>query len=133
MEDEMVILNSVDELLTHIKDVQKDAITLSRDSLLMITHFIEKNSLEADEEVATALQYQDIISQQLMATIEAIESVQKSIYRFSHSHQTDENLAMDSMKKLQDKLHIALHEAKDKKDRFSGKFATNGAEEIEFF
>lgn len=133
MENEMVILNSVDELLSHIKDVQQDAINLSRESLLMISGFIEKNSLEVDEDVATALQYQDIISQQLMATIEAIESVQKSIYRFSHSYQTDENLAMDSMKKLQEKLSIALNEAKDKKNRFSGKFATDDADEIEFF
>lgn len=131
----MVILNSVDELLSHIKDVQKDVITLSSESLMMISNFIEKNSLEIDNDVATALQYQDIISQQLNATIEAINSVQSSIYRFSHSYQTDEGLVVESMKKLQDKLGVALQEAKEKKSRFAGKLADSDADtqEIEFF
>lgn len=131
----MLILNSVDELLSHIKDVQQDVINLSSESLLMISSFIERNNLEIDNDVATALQYQDIISQQLTATIEAIKSVQSSIDRYSHSYQMDESLVVESMKKLQDKLDIALSEAKDKKSRFSGKFAANDAdtEEIEFF
>ncbi|MFA6136469.1 MAG: hypothetical protein WC667_00145 [Sulfurimonas sp.] len=131
----MLILNSVDELLSHIKDVQKDVINLSRESLMMISGFIEKNALEIDNDVATALQYQDIISQQLNATIEAIDSVQSSIYRFSHAYQTDENLVVESVKKLQDKLDAALAQAKDKKSRFSGKSADNNIEsdEIEFF
>ncbi len=131
----MLILNSVDELLSHIKDVQKDVINLSSESLMMISSFIEKNALEIDNDVATALQYQDIISQQLNATIEAIDSVQSSIYRFSHAHQADENLVVESMKKLQDKLDAALAQAKDKKSRFSGKSADNhtDSDEIEFF
>ncbi|MDO8454036.1 MAG: hypothetical protein Q7S59_05650, partial [Sulfurimonas sp.] len=64
-----------------------------------------------------------------------IESVQSSIYRFSHAYQTDENLVVESMKKLQDKFGTALHEAKDKKSRFAGKSANSDAqsEEIEFF
>ena len=93
----MVILESVDELLTHIKEVQKDAIRLSGDSLLMISNFIEKKNLEIDDEVTTALQYQDIISQQLTAIVEAIDSVQSNIDRFNHSHKTDEGLAVDSI------------------------------------
>jgi len=131
----MVLLNSMGELLSHIKDVQQDVISLSSESLLMISSFIEKNNLEIDNDVATALQYQDIISQQLSATIETITSVQMSIERFSHSYQTDENLVVDSMKKLQDKLGIALGEAKDKKSRFAGKLALNDedTQEIEFF
>ena len=130
----MVILDSVDELLTHIKDVQTDAIKLSSESLLMISNFIEKNNLEIDDEVATALQYQDIISQQLTAIVEAIESVQCNIDRFNHSHKTDEGLAVDSIKKLQDKLSITIQDAKDKKNRFSGKSADNAdLDEIEFF
>ncbi len=131
----MVLLNSMDELLSHIKEVQQDVIQLSSESLLMISNFIEKNGLEVDNDVATALQYQDIISQQLNATIEAINSVQSSMDRFSHSYQMDENLVVESMKKFQDKLSVVLCEAKDKKSRFSGKFANGDAQtdEIEFF
>lgn len=131
----MVILNSIEELLTHIQDVQKDVIGLSTESLLKISSFIENNNLEIDEDVATALQYQDIISQQLNATIEAIDSIKININRFSHLYKSDENLAVESMNKLHDKLNATLNDAKDKKDRFSGKFADSSEEvdEIEFF
>ena len=131
----MVILNSVDELLQHIKDVQTDVIELSNDSLLKMSSFIEKNSLEIDEGISTALQYQDIITQQLNASIEAIDSMKNSIKRFNHAFESDESLANESIQKLQEKLHVTLQEAKDKKDRFSGKTAGSAAEteDIEFF
>ncbi len=131
----MLILKSVDELLTHIKDVQTDVISLSNDSLLKMSSFIEKNSLEIDEDITTALQYQDIITQQLNATSEAIDSIKNSIEVFSHAFESDENLVASSMQKLQDKLSITLQEAKDKKERFSGRCTQDAtdADEIEFF
>jgi len=128
------MLNSVDELLTHIKDVQKDVIELSNESLMKMSSFMEKNSLEIDEDISTALQYQDIITQQLNATIEAIDSMRYSIEIFSHAYQSDESLAAQSMIKLQEKLNATLKDAKDKKNRFSGKFAQNNEDDdIEFF
>ena len=130
----MLILDSVDSLLEHIEQVQKDVINLSGDSLLKMSNYIEKNQLEVDDDILTALQYQDIITQQLNATIDAIESMRKSINRFSHAFESDENLAQDSMKKLQEKLNVTLAEAKDKKNRFSGKASGDDAsDEIEFF
>ncbi|MEA3229103.1 MAG: hypothetical protein U9P38_08550 [Campylobacterota bacterium] len=131
----MLILNSVDELLKHIREVQLDVISLSNDSLLKMSSFIEKNSIEIDDDLSTALQYQDIITQQLNATIEAIDSMKNSIDRFNHAYVSDENLAHESMSKLQEKLKTTLEEAQEKKDRFSGKTANNDAEtdEIEFF
>jgi predicted RNA-binding protein with EMAP domain len=128
------MLNSVDELLTHIKDVQKDVIELSNESLMKMSSFMEKNSLEIDEDISTALQYQDIITQQLNATIEAIDSMRHSIEFFSHAYQSDESIAAQSMVKLQEKLNATLKDAKDKKNRFSGKFAQNNEDDdIEFF
>lgn len=133
----MMILNSVEELLSHIKDVQEDVISLSNESLLKMSGFMEKNNLEIDENIATALQYQDIITQQLNATIEAIDSMRKSIDRFSHAYESDENLATQSLDKLQAKLNATLQDAKDKKSRFSGKVADKAddsdTDEIEFF
>jgi len=130
----MLILDSVDSLLEHIEVVQKDVISLSNDSLLRMSNYIEKNKLEVDDDVSTALQYQDIRTQQLNASIDAIESMRKSIKRFSHAFESDENLAQDSMKKLQEKLNTTLAEAKDKKNRFSGKVSDDDAsDEIEFF
>ena len=130
----MVILNSVESLLEHIEEVQKDVIGLSNDSLLKMSNYIEKNQLEVDDDISTALQYQDIITQQLSATVEAIDSMRISIKRFAHAFENDESLVEESMKKLQDKLNVTLADAKDKKNRFSGK-TTQDAEfdEIEFF
>ena len=130
----MMLLNSVDNLLEHIEDVQKDVIGLSGESLLKMSTYIEKHNIEVDEDIATALQYQDIITQQLNATVEAIESMRVSIKRFSHAFENDETLAQDSMKKLQNKLNVTLADAKEKKSRFSGKTSQDEAsDEIEFF
>ena len=130
----MLMLDSIDELLTHIKDVQLDVIELSGESLMKMSSFMEKNSLEIDDDISTALQYQDIITQQLNATIEAIESMQKSIDTFSHAYKNDESLAQESVVKLKAKLEATLQDAKDKKSRFSGMSSeSNLDEEIEFF
>ncbi|MEA2100148.1 MAG: hypothetical protein U9P72_08460 [Campylobacterota bacterium] len=131
----MEILNSVDSLLEHIKNVQNDVVGLSNDSLLKMSSYIEKNKLEVDDDISTALQYQDIITQQLNATIEAIDSMRSSINRFTHAYEQDESLVKDSMIKLQDKLCLTLEEAKDKKNRFSGKTTHDDvqSDEIEFF
>ena len=128
------MLDSVDELLSHIKDVQLDVIELSKESLLKMSAFLEKNELEIDDDIATALQYQDIMTQQLTATIDAIESMKKSIDIFSHAYKSDEGLAQESMLKLKEKLNATLQDAQDKKSRFSGKFSEeNVDEDIEFF
>ncbi len=127
----MLVLNSVDNLLEHMKDVQNDVIELSNSSLLKMSNYIEKNSLEVDEDISTALQYQDIITQQLNGTIEAIDSMRECMEIFLDN----ENLSENSMLKLQDSLGNVLKEAKDKKNRFSGKTSQDDGsnDEIEFF
>ncbi|HIP20480.1 MAG TPA: hypothetical protein EYG70_05090 [Sulfurimonas sp.] len=130
----MMMLESIEELLNHIKDVQVDVMELSNESLMKMSGFIERNKLEIDEDISTALQYQDIITQQLTATNEAIDSMKISIEMFSHAFKSDEDLAQQSIVKLQEKLQATLAEAKEKKSRFSGKHAAEHADdEIEFF
>ena len=131
----MQFLGSINDLLDHIKHVENDMIELSRDSSIKIANFIEKNSLEVDDDVAEALQYQDIISQQLSATIEAIESVQKSIALFEHSSKNDEVIAIESIGKLHKKLNDSLDRAKERRAAFSGKVLAEDAidDGIEFF
>lgn len=131
----MTVLNSVDSLLDHIKEVQEDVIVLSNESLLKMSTYIESNNLEVDDDISTALQYQDIITQQLSATIEAISTMKISMNRFIHAYENDESLAKDSMVKLEEKLNKALSEAQDKKNRFSGKTSQSDVQvdEIEFF
>ena len=131
----MIVLNSVDSLLEHIREVQEDIIGLSNESLLKMSSYIEKNKLEIDDDISTALQYQDIITQQLSATIEAIDSMKSSISTFTDAYEHDEELVKDSVSKLEEKLNSTLANAKEKKDRFSGKTAQDDAQddEIEFF
>lgn len=129
----MLMLTSINELLAHIKEVEEDVIQLSRDSMLMLGAFLEKKGVELDEESVKALQYQDIISQQLSATIEAIESVQQSIAVFENAYRSDEKIASDSLVKLQNKLSRSISHAKDRKAAFSGNLHSDSDDEIEFF
>jgi hypothetical protein len=127
------MLSSINELLTHIKEVEMDTIQMSQDSMIMLSEFLEKNSIELDENAAKSLQYQDIISQQLNATIEAIDSVQNSIKIFENAYQFDEKIVNDSLDKLNVKLKSTLKIAKDRREAFSGKLGSQTQDEIEFF
>jgi len=129
----MNMLSSINELLTHLKEVEKDTIKMSQDSMMMLSEFMEKNSIELDESAAQALQYQDIISQQLSSSIEAINSVQQSIKIFENAYESDEKIVNDSLEKLNVKLKSTLEMAKDRREAFSGKLGSSDQEEIEFF
>jgi len=129
----MNLLSSINELLSHIKEVEEDTMNISKDSMLMLSEFIEKNNIELDDNAAKALQYQDIISQQLSATVDAIQSVQKSITIFENAHNSDEQIANDSLSKLHVKLSTAIEKARDRREAFSGKLGSENQDEIEFF
>ena len=129
----MNMLSSINELLTHLKEVEQDTIKMSQDSMMMLSEFMEKNSIELDESAAQALQYQDIISQQLSSSIEAIQSVQTSIEIFENAYESDEKIVSDSLDKLNMKLKSTLEIAKDRREAFSGKLGSNDQDEIEFF
>lgn len=129
----MVILKKVNELLEHVKLVESETIDLSRESMLRLNKFMEKNELELDDDAVEAMQYQDIISQQLSATIEAIESIQKNIMKFEHAFKEDENIVEESLDKLDAKFAQAIEHAREKRDRFSGKILHEEDDSIEFF
>jgi len=124
----MNMLSSINELLTHLKEVEQDTIKMSQDSMMMLSEFMEKNSIELDESAAQALQYQDIISQQLSSSIEAIQSVQTSIEIFENAYESDEKIVSDSLDKLNMKLKSTLEIAKDRREAFSGKLGSNDQE-----
>ena len=129
-----MIFDSLNDLLEHIKQVETDTINISKEAQMKLSSFIEKNNIEIDDEAAEALQYQDIVSQQLSATIEAIELVQKNLQMFAHTFKQDEMIADESVIKLRTKMDTVLDQAKAKKDAFSGHVKDNSDEhEIEFF
>ena len=129
----MTIVNAIDALLSHIQGVQQDVIDRSKDSLLKMSSFIENSGLEVDENITAMLQDQDIVTQQLRATNEAIESIKESLGHYSSSTLIERCEDSESMELLLAKLTTILSEAKDKKNRFSGNHALEHDEEIEFF
>ena len=129
-----MIFDSLNELLEHIKQVEKDTINISKEAQMKLSAFMEKKNIELDDDAAEALQYQDIVSQQLSATIEAIELVQKNLQMFAHMFRQDEKIADDSVDKLRIKMNTVLADAKAKKEAFSGHIKDKSDEnEIEFF
>ena len=129
-----MIFDSLNDLLEHIKQVEKDTITISEEAQMKLSSFIERNNIEIDDEAAEAMQYQDIVSQQLSATIEAIELVQKNLQIFSHTFKQDEILADESVITLGTEMDSILEQAKAKKAAFSGHIKDKSDEhEIEFF
>ncbi len=129
-----MLFDSLNELLEHIKQVEIDTINISKESQLKISSFMERKNIELDDEAAEALQYQDIVSQQLTATIEAIELVQKNLQMFAHNFKEDEKIADASVVKLRSKMDAVLEDAKAKKEAFSGHIKDDSDEhEIEFF
>jgi hypothetical protein len=127
-------LTTLNGLLEHIKTVERETIVLTQEAQLRIVRFIEKNKMQVDDETLEAMQYQDIIAQQLSATIEAIESAQEHMQYFIHAFTHDDQTAAQSIEKMQGKLTNALEKAKEKHSAFSGKVNREDDEDgIEFF
>jgi len=128
----MQFLQTLDVLLEHIKAVESEIIELTKESQMRIVRFIEKKGLKLDDESLEAMQYQDIISQQLTATIEAIESAQHHLKHFSEAMEEDDAIMMQNIQEMHGRLNIALERAKERHSAFSGKLQ-NEDEGIEFF
>lgn len=130
----MQFLTTLNGLLEHIKTVERETIVLTQEAQLRMVRFIEKNKMPVDDETLEAMQYQDIIAQQLSATIEAIESAQEHMQYFIHAFSQDDQIAAQSIEKMQGKLTNALEKAKEKHSAFSGKVNREDDEDgIEFF
>jgi hypothetical protein len=134
MDNTKKLLESMVEILSHIKDVQDDVINLSKDSVVTISNFLSDNNIPLSEEVIKALQHQDIISQQLTATTEAIDAIDSNVKFYVHALREDSTILTKGFDKLNKKLISALEKAKSKKSAFSGNaLGDNSESEIEFF
>lgn len=71
------------KLLKHIKTVQKDIMENTKDQSVDLIDFLNENGVKPDKRVLDILQYQDILSQQLNAINETIESINKNILIYS--------------------------------------------------
>jgi len=129
----MQFLHTLDSLLEHIKSVEAETIELTREGQLRIVRFLDKHKLPLDDETMEAMQYQDIIAQQLSATIEAIENAQKHLKFFTRAFGEDDLMAVQSIEKMHIRLTSALETAKQKHSAFGGKLQHDDDDGIEFF
>jgi hypothetical protein len=114
------ILSSIADILRHINDVQKDVKELSERSSVQFFNLMESSGKEIDEETAKAFQYQDIISQQLDAVCEAIDSIEQNISSYISSISEENNTLSHSIEQLSETLNNSLEKAKNKKVAFMG-------------
>lgn len=128
------LFESIYQLLNHIKAVETDVVSMSKDSYLAMSNAFAQSDVTVPDSVMETMQYQDIISQQLSATVDAIESVQKNIEFFVHSSKEDSGMIRTNLVKLNKKLDKAITEAQSKREAFSGKLGHDDeSDEIEFF
>ena len=128
------LFESIYDLLDHIKLVEEDVVKMTKESYMQMSEAFAAMGTPVPDPVLETMQYQDIISQQLSATVEAINSVQKNINFFVHSSKEDATMIRENLKKLNTKLDTAIESAQKKRDAFSGKLGhENEGDEIEFF
>lgn len=126
------LFESIKFLLNHIKEVEEDVKDMTKESFMVVSRVFAEQKNLPDEALET-LQYQDIISQQLSATIEAIGSVEENINYFLHSTKEDTVMMQDNLKRLGKKLAKATDDARSKREAFKGKVGSDSDDEIEFF
>lgn len=129
----MQFLNTLDGLLDHIKSVERETIELTKDAHLRMAGFLQIHKLTPDDALLEAMQFQDIIAQQLSATIEAIESVQGHLQHFSRTIEGHDAPVMESIALMHEKLNGALEQARQKHSAFGGKLHHGDDDGIEFF
>ncbi len=126
------LFESIKFLLDHIKEVEEDVKSMTKESYMTISKVFSEHPDLPDEALET-LQYQDIISQQLSATVEAIDSVQENINYYLHSTKEDAAMMSRNLQKLSKKLCKATDDARQKRAAFKGKVGSDMFDDIEFF
>jgi len=115
------ILKTLQGALEHIKDVQSNITKLNHDSMSLLNEAIFDADVEISENGFVALQHQDILTQQLNATSELMEMIDKHI-----NESSEEDLAKN--------IASSLEVAKAKKDAFSGNaFEEKHEDHVELF
>lgn len=128
----MMSLGTLDPLLKHLIEVESEMITLSAKAHRTIAEWIRATHLEVSDEVLEAMQYQDILSQQLGATIEAIGRLRELSSQNSDTEHQADLITMEKIGLMDTKLVEILEKAQQKRAAFSGKSDPDD-EGIEFF
>jgi len=122
--------NTLDQLLAHVIEVELEMVSLSAESHKKITQWISESNLIPGNDIIEAMQYQDILAQQLSATSDALSKIRDHLEDvFSHS--SDESNKMIEI--ADNQMVQILEEAKFKRAAFSGRRDQSDDQGIEFF
>ncbi|MCV6606877.1 MAG: hypothetical protein OIF32_01600 [Campylobacterales bacterium] len=136
MKDLATVLNTITDVLEHVQTVENDVKEETKKRTIELSKFLENEGVEPTKEILDGIQYQDILSQQLTATSDAMNHICKTIRKYQHAINKDAEILEDNIKMLDNKLKNSLDEAKEKRNRFNGKLGKDddeSLEEIEFF
>jgi hypothetical protein len=123
----MLFMQTLDDLLGHICQVESETVEQSREAYLRMHAFIEREGLVPDDATLEAMQYQDIVSQQLGATIEAIGSLRECLKEVCTT--AEPSVADRSV----ERLAATLEQARERHAGFGGKRHHDDDAGIEFF
>ena len=126
----MASSNILDRLLTHVIEVEAEMITLSGESHRRISEWMNNSGISLNDEVIEAMQYQDILSQQLTATSEAMMSIREHLGEIFDTSNQDALTVIDA---IDTRMVDVLDKAQFKRSAFGGKVHCGDEEGIEFF
>ncbi len=112
-------LTLMTKVLKHMETVQRDIMKFSESSTIIFYRTLEKNNLPLDEEQIRAVQYQDIVSQQLNALCTSVEMIEKSFNEFVVTTKRNED-SNEHLHKLFNELESAYDIAKHNQKVFGG-------------
>jgi len=128
------LFNSIDELLNHISVVEQDVGTFTYDAFMVVQKYISDNNLEVSDELALALQSQDVIAQQLSATMDAINGFRDGISHFEAYLATDIEKVKHDIDEITKKFDDATAKAVERREAYMGRMQNkNEDDEVEFF
>ena len=113
------VLKTIIDLLEHVKIVEKEIQEETKKRSIDLSSFLEKHKITPDVEVLEGIQYQDILSQKLSATQEAMDLICKNLQRYLVAIDSDSSVLKDSISSLGDKLKKSLDNAKEKQKAFN--------------
>lgn len=129
----MASVNTLDRLLGHVIEVETEMIALSGESHRRISEWMQNAGAKVSDDVMEAMQYQDILSQQLSATIEAVESIRAHLSQMFDCSVKNSAEVIEVIESIDAKLVEVLEKAEHKRQAFGGKVHHDVDEGIEFF
>lgn len=129
----MASVNTLDRLLGHVIEVETEMIELSGESHRRISEWMQTAGAKVSDDVLEAMQYQDILSQQLSATIEAVESIRAHLSQMFDCSVKNSAEVIEVIESIDARLVEVLEKAEQKRQAFRGKVHHDVDEGIEFF